>query len=116
MKLSKKDREKVKNKFGGKCAYCGCELPVNWQIDHIKPVCNHGTDSIDNLNPACFACNNYKNGNGLEAFRIMLKNLLNTHPEYLFSSKSKIDLGLNYGSVILKEWDGKFYFEKVTTN
>ena len=27
MALTKKQREKLRMKFGGRCAYCGCELP-----------------------------------------------------------------------------------------
>lgn len=113
MNWNKKIRETVKNKYAGKCAYCGCKLPVNWQIDHIKPIYQKGSSDLENLNPACFACNNYKNGNGIEAFRMMLKNMLNDNPGYLFVSKSKMDLAIHYGSIIFWEWDGKFHFEKV---
>ena len=38
MTLSKKKREALRMKFGGKCAYCGCELNQRWQADHIEPV------------------------------------------------------------------------------
>ena len=38
MYISKKDREIIKNKFGGKCAYTGTELKEDWQVDHVKPV------------------------------------------------------------------------------
>lgn len=35
----KKDiRQKVYDKFGGKCAYCGCELQKGWHIDHAEPI------------------------------------------------------------------------------
>jgi len=37
MYISKKNREIIKNKFGGKCAYTGTELKEDWQVDHIKP-------------------------------------------------------------------------------
>lgn len=32
------DRNIVFNKYGGKCAYCGCELQKGWHVDHIEPV------------------------------------------------------------------------------
>lgn len=115
MGFSKKTRELVHAKYKGRCAYCGCELPVNWQVDHIKPKQNKGTDNFENLNPACFACNNYKNGNRLETFRDAVKTMLNRKPIYLFASKTKMDISLNYGSVKLTEWDGSFYFEKIQT-
>lgn len=38
MYISKKDRELIKQKFGGKCAYSGTELEPDWQVEHIKPV------------------------------------------------------------------------------
>lgn len=31
-------RKIVFNKYGGKCAYCGCELQKGWHIDHIEPM------------------------------------------------------------------------------
>ncbi len=30
---TKKQRELIFNKYGGKCAYCGCELAKGWHID-----------------------------------------------------------------------------------
>ncbi|EEI8572131.1 HNH endonuclease, partial [Salmonella enterica subsp. enterica serovar 4,[5],12:i:-] len=27
MALTRKQRERLRMKFGGRCAYCGCELP-----------------------------------------------------------------------------------------
>ncbi|MFA5300032.1 MAG: HNH endonuclease signature motif containing protein [Lutibacter sp.] len=115
MGFSKKIREQIFKKYNGKCAYCGCELPKNWQIDHIHPKHNKGTDDFENLNPACFACNNYKNGNRLETFRNAVKTMLNKKRIYLFASKTKMDISLNYGAVKMYNWDGKFYFEKNQT-
>ena len=40
--LTKKQREQIFNKFGGKCAYCGCELPIRWHADHIEPIYREG--------------------------------------------------------------------------
>ena len=38
-KISKQQREAVFNKYGGRCAYCGCELTLRtMQVDHIKAV------------------------------------------------------------------------------
>ena len=34
---SKKEREIIKNKFGGKCAYCGEDLPGRgWHVKHLN--------------------------------------------------------------------------------
>lgn len=36
--MKKSERELVFNKYGGRCAYCGCELQKGWHIDHHEPV------------------------------------------------------------------------------
>jgi hypothetical protein len=38
MRLTKKEREKLRAMFDGKCAYCGCELGRGWCADHIEPI------------------------------------------------------------------------------
>ncbi|HCS2340565.1 TPA: HNH endonuclease, partial [Shigella sonnei] len=38
MALTKKQRAELRMKFGGRCAYCGCELGEKWHADHVKPV------------------------------------------------------------------------------
>ena len=38
MYISKKNREIIKQKFNGKCAYSGTNLEPDWQVEHIKPV------------------------------------------------------------------------------
>ncbi len=36
--MKKSDRQKVYDKFGGRCAYCGNELVKGWHVDEIEPV------------------------------------------------------------------------------
>lgn len=36
--MTKEARQKVFDKCGGKCAYCGCELEKGWHVDHVQPV------------------------------------------------------------------------------
>ena len=50
MKLSKEQRAQLREKFGGKCAYCGIDLPEKgWHADHVEPILrewwkeSHGT-------------------------------------------------------------------------
>lgn len=39
MALTKKQRAELRMKFGGRCAYCGCELPEKgWHADHVEAV------------------------------------------------------------------------------
>lgn len=57
--LSKEDREKVFNKYGGRCAYCGCKLKSikDMQVDHFIPFRNGGAGEMSNYMPACRQCN-----------------------------------------------------------
>lgn len=36
--MKEKDRQKIFDKYGGRCAYCGCKLNKRWNVDHIEPV------------------------------------------------------------------------------
>ncbi len=39
MNLTKQQRLDLRMKFGGKCAYCGCDLPEKgWHADHVEAV------------------------------------------------------------------------------
>lgn len=93
-KLTKKQRAVIREKFGGKCAYCGCELPERWHADHVVPVVrklkavktDHHTyklvstgemhypenDKLENMFPACVECNLYKHAASVECFRKMI--------------------------------------------
>lgn len=35
--MKKADRELIFNKYGGKCAYCGCDLEKGWHVDELEP-------------------------------------------------------------------------------
>lgn len=73
-KLTADERQRVYCKFGGRCAYCGCELTIrNMQADHVVPLHLGGADDISNLYPACRACNHYKSTFTIEKFREMIQ-------------------------------------------
>lgn len=37
--MNKKLREKIFQKYGGRCSYCGCDLTgTRWHVDHAEPV------------------------------------------------------------------------------
>lgn len=117
VKLSKsKIRTIVFDKCGGKCAYCGVDLVKGWNVDHIKPQIFGGTNDLDNLNPSCKDCNNYKCHTDLEGYRNQLHKMLNEKLEYLFKSKTKMQVAMNMGSIKHTLWDGKFYFERVDSS
>lgn len=113
MKLSKnKIRTLVFEKYKGKCAYCGTELVKGWNVDHIKPQIFGGTNDLENLNPSCKECNNYKCHTDLEGYRKQLYKMLNENLEYLFKSKTKMQVAMNMDSIKHTKWNGKFYFEE----
>lgn len=45
------------NRFGNKCLSCGAPEIT---IDHVKPISQGGTNTIDNLQPLCQKCNSSK--------------------------------------------------------
>lgn len=86
--MTKKQRQEVFDKYGGKCAYCGCELGKRWHADHLEALhrdsiydkerrkyvltgtCQHPeNDRLENLMPSCASCNITKATCDLEAFR-----------------------------------------------
>ena len=106
-------RETVFKKYGGKCAYCGIELVKGFHVDHINPKVYGGKDELDNLNPSCKDCNNYKCHSQLETFRMYAKQMFNERLDYLFKSKVKMQVAINMGVIKLTEWDGIFYYERL---
>lgn len=126
--ISKATRRLVYEKYAGHCAYCGRELKMNeMQVDHIIPVMKSyygikedalkvrqmiedgSFNSIDNFMPSCRACNYYKSMSDIEGLR---RRIL-TELEHTCRSTFQTKLAMQYGIIEYKEWDGKFYFEKV---
>jgi hypothetical protein len=107
--VNKQTRQAVYNKFGGHCAYCGNEIEIkDMQVDHVIPKRIGGMDDINNLNPACRRCNHYKRASSIERFRTLL---LTLHERIKGNYICKV--AEDYGIIAVKEWDGKFYFEKI---
>ncbi|HFY2929182.1 TPA: HNH endonuclease signature motif containing protein [Salmonella enterica subsp. enterica serovar Typhimurium] len=94
MALTRKQRERLRMKFGGRCAYCGCELPEKgWHADHVQTVLRKSercmkaaekgifrlkstgdvfrpeADCPENIFPSCAPCNLLKTTYSLEMFR-----------------------------------------------
>lgn len=130
MKLTKSDREQVRLKFGGRCAYCGQPLEARWHADHLEPIerkfkyvpgkgavlsnemWRPENDTLENMMPACPPCNIDKHSMSLENWRRKLQNaanvLMRNNPTY----RHAIRFGL------IKETGEKivFYFEKAGSN
>jgi len=72
-------RAELRMKFGGRCAYCGCELSDKWHADHVEAVrrnISNGyamdrpeNDTVSNMVPACIPCNLFKMCSTVEDFR-----------------------------------------------
>jgi len=70
-KIPDKVRQRVRDHFGDRCAYCRSPqslVPAPLEIDHIVPTSRGGSDDEDNLCLACAMCNRHKAGkiNGLD--------------------------------------------------
>ena len=126
--VSKKMRLQVYNKYQGRCAYCGREIKMQeMQVDHIIPIAyscygprdkaeevrkmfeDESINAIDNLMPACRACNFYKGINDIERFRNRIKSELDHTCRQSFQTR----LAMQYGMIKYIPWDGVFYFEKI---
>jgi len=126
MRLTKAQRAALREKFGGRCAYCGGELPERWHADHFEPVERKLTwsrerglvatgelhrpqnDTIENLMPSCPPCNISKHSMSLESWRTWLagplKSLNEYHPIYRLAKA--------YGLVVETGKPVTFYFER----
>ncbi len=66
-------RRRVKHyeRTGGKCWYCGDDLPDPWGmcLDHILSRSMGGTNDDNNLVPCCSRCNSRKHSKSIEQFR-----------------------------------------------
>lgn len=63
MSISKKLRQKVRQDFNNRCAYCLSSQAYVFdplEIDHILPISKGGTNDEENLCLACGMCNRHK--------------------------------------------------------
>ena len=130
MYISKKDRELIKLKFGGKCAYSGTELEPDWQVDHIKPVVRNwwtntakfeDAHNLENMVPVQKLINHYKHSYTLEELRNWLLGGLHLRLKKV-PKNPRTEKGAKKKAYILKiasyfdiapdkPFSGKFYFE-----
>lgn len=120
-RLTKVERELVRAKFDGRCAYCGCELPERWHVDHLKPVRRRRFTQpgqatmrlpkrhhLDNCMPSCPPCNIDKHARSLEQWRAWLSahlRSLQRQPNYR--------LVRAHGLVSETDLAVRFYFERM---
>lgn len=113
-------REKVRLKYGGKCAYTGKDLDDDWQVDHVFPRIGGGDNNISNLAPCIAIVNHYKREKTLEQFRtymlsfhLRLKKLPKKTIVYETEKRIKyMNKVANLFDITHdKPFSGKFYFE-----
>ena len=109
MGFSTKIRKQVHEKFGGRCAYCGHEITQKqMQVDHIHPRSLNGADSMDNLYPACHACNNYKLTFSVEQLRHKIADQVRLARDYSVNFR----LAERYGLIEVTNVPVVFHFER----
>lgn len=107
------DRDLIRKKFEGRCAYCGVQLSQErrgdnaLQIDHVHPRHLGGTNDVDNLVPACRRCNHYKKTFGVEEFRRELSLV----PGRLAKSQPTFRLAQRHGLIIVTDTQPAFLID-----
>jgi len=128
MKLTKAQRQHVFEKFGGRCAYCGCDLPQRWHADHFEPVVRElkfkqrhdGThrlvtgkasrpefDTAENHMPACPRCNISKGSLTIEQWRLWIVG----HIKALNAHHTPYNIAKAFGLIAETGAPVVFYFE-----
>lgn len=128
MPLNKKQRAALREKFGGRCAYCGEPLGERWHADHIEALvrndwfkrCGFSTpnappsyperDTVENMNPACAPCNIDKHSMTLENWRQIIAG----SNAVLRRDVSTFRRAVRYGLIAQVEKPVVFFFETLT--
>lgn len=127
MTLTKEQRSRLREMFGGACAYCGEPLGERWHADHFLSIRRNSEyvkgvgivksagsefpdrDNLSNLFPACVPCNLDKSVYTIEEWRQKLQRscevLRNNQPTYRHA--------LRFGLVEEKQPAVTFYFERI---
>ena len=128
MALSKKQREALKMKFGGHCAYCSSVLRDRWHADHIEHldrtdwVARSGSKpqghdfperaNLLNMNPACPPCNIDKHTFSLEEWR----QIIQRSNEVLMRDVSTFRRAARFGLVSLNTAPVTFHCERLSAH
>ena len=107
-RLTEEERIKLYTMFDGHCAYCGVRIKfIEMQADHKVPISIGGSDTIDNMYPACRSCNHYKHSLTIEKFR----SALNRMPAVLARDNVTYQIATRFGLVCNVRKKVQFYFE-----
>lgn len=116
MKLNKQQREEVRKRYDGHCAYCGLVLGDSWHVDHKKPIRRNTSDydaslhCMDNLMPACKPCNYNKGSLTLENWR---KQLTHYRDIQVIRDCPQVRHLLRFSQITFEKSPIVFYFESL---
>lgn len=124
---SQRQREALRQKFDGRCAYCGCELTV-MHADHFEPVIRVTRDpwgrplpsserslikpernTVSNMMPSCKPCNLHKGGYSLNVWR----DIIQRSADIVRKQTSTFRAGERFGVIAVSDEPVTFYFERV---
>lgn len=118
MKLNKSQRATLKNRFGGRCAYCGGELGDLFHADHTEAVYRDPwyeggmlkpeNNVLSKLFPACAPCNLFKSVFSIEQFRYEIQ----MQVERARRSSVNFRTAERFGLVVADIKPVVFYFEQ----
>lgn len=131
MKLTPGERALLRNRFGGRCAYCGIHLPEKgWHADHVKAVWRElrwatgkdgyyklvptgrlyrpEHDTKENLFPTCMPCNVDKSSVDLDDWRKSLEQRV----EVCRRNHSAFRHAERFGRLVVTKEPLVFWFEK----
>ena len=111
MRLTKVQRQALREKFGGRCAYCGGQLGERWHADHIQPVVRNDwleESRPPDYHPACAPCNIDKSSLSLENWRLLIQR----SADVLTRDVSTFRRAVRYGLVEIKAPAVEFFFER----
>lgn len=108
-------RKTIKQKFGGLCAYCGCQLSDKFHVDHVNAVFRDGKQmqrpenhKEDNLYPACIQCNLFKATFTIEEFRQEIASQVDRARRFSVNFRT----AERFGMVTVNSYPIVFWFEK----
>jgi len=123
---SKRQKEALRAKFDGRCAYCGNQLD-KMHADHMEPVGRVDKDPwsrplpaaerrlhnpernvVSNMMPACAPCNLHKGGYRLEQWREYLQR----SAEIVRKQTSTFRAAERFGVITVSDAPITFYFER----
>lgn len=116
MSSSKKKRDEIRAMFGGKCAYCGCELPEKgWHGDHVDPIYRNWTGGTCRFPerdkyrfPSCAPCNILKGVLSVEEFRTVVSERVFSLRKYSRDFRH----AERFGMLVVTEKPVLFWFEQ----